>query len=141
MSNIDMLSQQVEQIKQSLDGTIAQIGALNRKIEESSKSFMESIAVVNEDMRLILEVIRKQRLNVQDDVGSINKVLKEEIEKLWKEKIINTLIQEQMESIETLKNINTTVSDNLYNFQILSIINSLRDISSRAVVMKNKKDG
>jgi hypothetical protein len=141
MSNIDTLTQQVDQIKQSLDGTIAQIGALNRKIEESSKTFMESLAVVNEDMRLILEVIRKQRLNVQDDLASITKVLKEEIEKLWKEKVIENLTQEQMEAIETLKSINLTVGDNLYMFQILSIVNSLRDISGRAVAIKNKKDG
>jgi ABC-type transporter Mla subunit MlaD len=141
MSQMDNIEQTIKQINQNLEGTIAHIENLNRKIEDSSKMFMESIAEVNENMRLIIEVIKKQRSNTKDDLNSIKKTIKEEIDKLWNEKMLQTIVQDELNAIGKLKDINVAISDNLYMAQMLAIIQSLREISGRAMAIKLKKEG
>lgn len=136
---IDQVAQQIGQINKSLEGTLAQLDALNRKIEDSSKNFMENLAEVNENMRLILEVIKKQRANVKEDLGAIHKDIKEEIDKLWKENALKTIAKDELEAIEKLRSINTAVGDNLYMAQLMAIIQSLREISGRAMQIRLQK--
>jgi hypothetical protein len=136
---LQQLGTQVQQIISSLDGTIAQIEALNRKIEENSKNTMESLTAVNENMRLIIEVIKKQRSNTKEGLDDMKKHIDVEIEKLWKEKSLESITKDEMEAVKKLKNINNAVSENLYMAQLLSIIQSLREIVGRAISIKLQK--
>ena len=136
---LQQLGTQVQQIISSLDGTIAQIEALNRKIEENSKNTMESLTAVNENMRLIIEVIKKQRSNTKESLEEMKKHIDVEIEKLWKEKSLESITKDEMEAVKKLKNINNSVSENLYMAQLLSIIQSLREIVGRAIAIKMQK--
>jgi hypothetical protein len=137
--NIEQLANSVNQIIQSLDGTIAQIESLNRGIAENSKQFMESITAVNENMRLIIEVIKKQRENSKDSLTDLKGHIDAEIDKLWENKSIEAISGDQIEAVKKLKNINNAISDNLYMAQLLSIIQSLREITGRALAVKLQK--
>jgi ABC-type transporter Mla subunit MlaD len=137
---LQKMSQQIQQINQSLEGTISHLDALNRKIEDSFKNFMENLTAVSENMRLIVEVIKKQRANTKEDLEDIKKNITEQVEKLWKEKSLETITKQELQAIEKIKTINSSVSENLYMTQLLSIIQSLREVVSRAVVVKSKKD-
>lgn len=137
---LQQISNQINQITQSLDGTIAQIESLNRRIEDNSKGLTESLTTVNENMRLIIEVIKKSRTNNQEDVVKIRKHIDEEIQKLWDEKSLESITKEEIEAIQKLKNINQSIGENLYMAQLLAIIQSLRDITSRAMGIKLQKE-
>lgn len=136
---LQQISNQINQITQSLDGTIAQIEAMNRRIEDNSKNITESLTNVNENMRLIIEVIKKGRANSQEELENVRTKVGEEIQKLWDEKSLESIAKEEMAAIEKLKNINSSIGENLYMAQLLAIIQSLRDISSRAMAIKLQK--
>lgn len=133
------ISTQINNITKSLDGTLAQIENLNRKIEDSSKTFMENVAAVNENMRLIIEVIKKQRSNTKESLEELKKHVDEQIDKLWKTKSLEGISEDAMEAIKKLRNINNQVTDNLYMAQLLSIIQSLREITGRAMIIKSNQ--
>ncbi len=137
---MDRMATQISQITQSLDGTIAQLDALNRKIGDNNKSLMESLTAVNENMRLIIEVIKKQRSNTRETLDELKAEVHDEIDKLWKEKSLEGITKEQVEAVKKLKNINNAVSDNLYMAQLMAIIQSLREISGRAMAIKMQKE-
>jgi len=133
------ISTQINNITKSLDGTLAQIENLNRKIEDSSKTFMENVAAVNENMRLIIEVIKKQRSNTKESLEELKKHVDEQIDKLWKTKSLEGISEDAMEAIKKLRNINNQVTDNLYMAQLLAIIQSLREITGRAMIIKSNQ--
>ncbi len=66
----------------------------------------------------------------------MKKHVDEEIDKLWKEKSLENISEDALEAIKKLRNINAAVSDNLYMAQLLSIIQSLREIAGRAMIVK-----
>ncbi|MCF2139496.1 MAG: hypothetical protein K9W44_05515 [Candidatus Lokiarchaeota archaeon] len=136
---LQQISNQINQITQNLDGTIAQIEALNRRIEQNSKNITESLTNVNENMRLIIEVIKKGRANTQEDLEKIHTQVANEIQKLWDEKSLESITKEELDAIEKLKDINKSVGENLYMSQLLTIIQSLQDITSRALTVKAQK--
>ena len=133
------IEQKINQIIQNLDGTIAQIEGINRKIEENNKSLMESLTAVNENMRLIIEVIKKQRSNSRDGLEDLRVHIDEEINTLWSEKSLEAITKDELEAVKKLHNINNAVSENLYMAQLLSIIQSLREITGRAMTIKAQK--
>ena len=130
--------QQLNLIQQFLDGNIAQINAMSQTIENMGKSFAESMASLSENMRLIIEVVKKGRMNLADKVGEISNQMNEKISKLWEEKTLEAITKEEMDAINKLKEINSVVSDNLYRTQLMSIIQSIRDITGRALIYKMK---
>ena len=130
--------QQLNLIQQFLDGNIAQINAMSQTIENMGKTFAESMASLSENMRLIIEVVKKGRMNLADKVGEISNQMNEKISKLWEEKTLEAITKEEMEAINKLKEINSVVSDNLYMTQLMSIIQSIRDITGRALIYKMK---
>ena len=130
--------QQLNLIQQFLDGNIAQINAMSQTIENMGKSFAESMASLSENMRLIIEVVKKGRMNLADKVGEISNQMNEKISKLWEEKTLEAITKEEMDAIDKLKEINSVVSDNLYRTQLMSIIQSIRDITGRALIYKMK---
>ena len=136
---LQQIANQINQITQSLDGTIAQIDSLNRRMEDNSKKLMENLTAVNENMRLIITVIKKGRANSKEALGDVQKEIRGEMEKLWTEKTLESISKEEMEAVKKLKSIQRDVSDNLYMQQLLSIITALRDIIGQAKAIKLQK--
>lgn len=130
--------QQLNLIQQFLDGNIAQINAMSQKIENMGKTFAESMASLSENMRLIVEVVKKGRLNLAENIEDISNQMNEKIAKLWEEKTLEAIAKEEIEAINKLKEINSVVSDNLYMTQLMSIIQSIREITGRALIYKMK---
>ena len=62
----------------------------------------------------------------------------EKILKLWEEKTLEAITKEEIDAINKLKEINSVVSDNLYMSQLMSIIQSIREITGRALIYKMK---
>ena len=136
---LDEMINKINQITASLDGTIAQIESLNRKVEENSKNLMENLTAVNENMRLIIEVIKQGRANTKETLEEVQNSIHDEIEKLWNEKALENLTKDEISAVNKLKDINKEVSENLYLQQILTIIASLREIAGRATAVKIQK--
>ncbi len=132
-------AEKIQQIMESLDGTIAQIEKLNSNIEDNNRKLMQKLAATEENMRLIIQVIKKQRTNIQDSLQELKDHIDEEIQKLWDEKSLESITKDEMKAVEKLKDINKSVSENLYMAQLLSIIQSLREITGRAMAIKMKK--
>lgn len=131
--------QQLDLIQQFLDGNIAQINAMSQSIENMGKTFAESMASLSENMRLIIEVVKKGRLNLTETVDDISNQINEKIKKLWEEKTLEAITKKEIEAIDKLKEINSVVSDNLYMTQLMSIIQSIREITGRALVFRDYK--
>jgi len=137
---LQQIANQINQITQSLDGTIAQIDALNRGMEDNSQKLMENLTAVNENMRLIITVIKKGRTNSKDVLNEVKKEIRVEMQKLWTEKTLESITHEEMEAVKKLKTIQRDVSDNLYMQQLLGIILALRDIVGQAKAIKLQKN-
>ncbi len=133
---LQQIAAQINQITENLDGTITQIEAMNRKIEENSKGLTESITAVNENMRLIIEVIKKGRLNTKETLVEIKKNMIDEIQKIN----LESITKDEILAVKKLKDINNEVSENLYMAQLLNVIQGLREITGRAMAIKLKKD-
>ena len=133
---LQQIAAQINQITENLDGTITQIEAMNRKIEENSKGLTESITAVNENMRLIIEVIKKGRSNTKDTLEDIRKNMKDEIQKIN----LESITKDEILAVKKLKDINNEVSENLYMAQLLNVIQGLREITGRAMAIKLKKE-
>ena len=136
---IEQLATQIDQITKSLEGTIAQIDSLNRKTEASSKQLTESLTAVNENMRLILQVIKQGRSNTKEELDKTNLNIKEAIQNVWEGEALKKITKDELSAIQKLGDINQALSDNLYMQQLLSIIASLREITHKAVKVKKKK--
>ena len=132
---LQQIAAQINQITESLDGTITQIEAMNRKIEENSKGLTESITAVNENMRLIIEVIKKGRSNTKETLEAIRKNMEGEIQKIN----LESITKDEILAVKKLKDINNEVSENLYMAQLLNVIQGLREITGRAMAIKLKK--
>jgi DNA repair exonuclease SbcCD ATPase subunit len=130
---------QLNLIQQYLDGTIAQIQKMAENIDNMGKKIAESIAALNENLRLIIEVVKKGRSNLSDTLDDVTTHINEDIKKLWEEKTLENITQEEAKSIEKIKEINKVVSDNLYSMQLLSVVQSIREIVGSAIAVKSKK--
>lgn len=132
------IMQHLNNITQYLDGVNAQIGAMTANIDQMGKSFSESMASLSENMRLIIEVIKKGRSNLGDTIDELATQINDQILSLYEEKTLENITKEELKAIDKLKEINTIVSDNLYMGQLLAIIQSIREMLGRAIVMKMK---
>ena len=141
MSDIQFepIKQQLELIQKYLDGTIAQINAMSQNIDTMGKSFSESMQSLSENMRLIIEVIKKGRSNLNDTIGDMSKKIDGSLNELWEEKTLENITKEEMDAVNKLKEINAIVSDNLYMSQLVSIIQNIREMIGKALAIKMKK--
>ncbi len=131
---------QLNLIQQYLDGTIAQIQKMADNIDNMGKQIAESIAALNENLRLIIEVVKKGRSNLSETLDDVTNKINEDIKKLWDEKILENITKEELKAIGKIKEINKVVSDNLYSMQLLSVIQSIREIVGSALAIKSKKN-
>ncbi len=130
---------QLNLIQQYLDGTIAQIQKMAENIDNMGKKIAESIAALNENLRLIIEVVKKGRSNLTETLDDVTGKINEDIKKLWDEKILENITKEEVQAIAKIKEINKVVSDNLYSMQLLSVVQSIREIVGNALSVKSKK--
>ena len=130
---------QLNLIQQYLDGTISQIQAMANNIDNMGKKIAESIAALNENLRLIIEVVKKGRSNLTDTLDDVTGKMNDEIKKLWEENTLNNITKEEVKAIGKIKEINKVVSDNLYSMQLLSVVQSIREIVGNALAVKSKK--
>lgn len=131
--------QQLNLIIQYLDGTTAQITHMIQNLDAMGRSFAESMATLSENMRLIIEVIKKSRSNLGETLDDMSKQINEKIQSLWEEKTIEAITQEEMKAIGKIKELNSIVSDNLYTQQLLSVIQSIRDMIGKSLAIKASK--
>lgn len=144
MSNSQLeqqILQQLNQIIQYMDGTSAQIDAMSQSIDAMGKQFAENMASLSENMRLIIEVIKKQRSNLGETLDEMSDQMNEKVKDLWENNTLQKITKKELEAVQKIKELNQLVSDNLYMQQLLSIIQSIRELVGRAQAMKVKKDG
>jgi len=61
----------INQITASLDGTIAQINQMSTAIQTMSQKFSEETISVNENIRLIVEVLKQFRMKSSENMQEI----------------------------------------------------------------------
>lgn len=128
---VEEMIQKINQIMDSLDGTIAQIGNMNDSINKMSQNFSEEIVSLTENVRLIVEVLKQFRVQSTKSVQELSDDFNAKIKELYEEKSIEAILDEEKKAIETIKKASKSVADNLYYAQLLTIIQSIREETNR----------
>ncbi|TXT58364.1 MAG: hypothetical protein BAJALOKI2v1_390038 [Promethearchaeota archaeon] len=128
---VEEMIQKINQIMDSLDGTIAQIGNMNDSINKMSQNFSEEIVSLTENVRLIVEVLKQFRVQSTKSVQELSDDFNAKINELYEEKSIEAILDEEKKAIETIKKASKSVADNLYYAQLLTIIQSIREETNR----------
>jgi predicted RNA-binding protein Jag len=126
----------INQITNSLDGTIAQITQMSTAIQNMSQKFSEETIAVNENIRLIVEVLKQFRMKSTENMQAISDDFNEKIKELYEKKSIETITEEEKKAIETIRQAVKAVSNNLYYAQLLNIIQSIREETNRIISRK-----
>ena len=69
---LDNMISKINQITSSLDGTIAQINQMSTAIQNMSQKFSEETISVNENIRLIVEVLKQFRMKSSENLQTIS---------------------------------------------------------------------
>ena len=133
---LDNMINQINQITTSLDGTIAQITQMSTAIQNMSQRFSEETISVNENIRLIVEVLKQFRMKSSENIQEISDDFNAKIKELYEKKAIEVITEEEKKAIEMIKQASKAVSNNLYYAQLLNIIQSIREETNR--IMSNK---
>ena len=126
----------INQITNSLDGTIAQITQMSTAIQNMSQKFSEETISVNENIRLIVEVLKQFRMKSSENMQAISDDFNTKIKELYEKKSIDTITEEEKKAIETIRQAVKAVSNNLYYAQLLNIIQSIREETNRIISRK-----
>jgi len=126
----------INQITTSLDGTIAQITQMSTAIQNMSQKFSEETISVNENIRLIVEVLKQFRMKSSENMQEISDDFNAKIKELYEKKSIDNITEEEKKAIETIKQAVKAVSNNLYYAQLLNIIQSIREETNRIISRK-----
>ena len=126
----------INQITNSLDGTIAQITQMSTAIQNMSQKFSEETISVNENIRLIVEVLKQFRMKSSENMQAISDDFNAKIKELYEKKSIEAITEEEKKAIETIRQAVKAVSNNLYYAQLLNIIQSIREETNRIISRK-----
>jgi predicted RNA-binding protein Jag len=126
----------INQITNSLDGTIAQITQMSTAIQNMSQKFSEETISVNENIRLIVEVLKQFRMKSSENMQAISDDFNAKIKELSDKKSIDNITEEEKKAIETIRQAVKAVSNNLYYAQLLNIIQSIREETNRIISRK-----
>lgn len=133
---LDEMITKINQITASLDGTIAQINQMSTAIQSMSQKFSEETISINENIRLIVEVLKQFRMksgeNMQEIANDFNNTIKE----LYEKKSIENITEDEKKAIELIKQASSAVSNNLYYAQLLNVIQSIREETNRIISCK-----
>jgi LysM repeat protein len=133
---LDEMINKINQITASLDGTIAQINQMSTAIQSMSQKFSEETISVNENIRLIVEVLKQFRMKSGDNLQEIADDFNTKLKELYEKKSIETITEEEKKAIEIIKQAEQVVSNNLYYAQLLNIIQSIREETNRIISCK-----
>jgi len=126
----------INQITSSLDGTIAQINQMSTAIQTMSQKFSEETISVNENIRLIVEVLKQFRMKSSESIQEIADTFNAKLKELYDKKSIEAISEEEKKAIDTIRKAAKTVSNNLYYAQLLNIIQSIREETNRIMSCK-----
>jgi ABC-type lipopolysaccharide export system ATPase subunit len=126
----------INQITTSLDGTIAQINQMSTAIQAMSQKFSEETISVNENIRLIVEVLKQFRMKSSESMQEIANDFNSQISELHEKKAIETITAEEKKAIEIIRQAAKAVSNNLYYAQLLNVIQSIREETNRIISCK-----
>ncbi len=135
---LDNMITKINQITTSLDGTIAQITQMSTAIQNMSQRFSEETISVNENIRLIVEVLKQFRMKSTEHLQEISDDFNAKIKELYEKKSIELITEEEKKSIEMIKQASKAVSNNLYYAQLLNIIQSIREETNRIISSKDQ---
>ena len=126
----------INQITASLDGTIAQINQMSTAIQTMSQKFSEETISVNENIRLIVEVLKQFRMKSSENMQEITDDFNAKVKELYDKKSVETITDEEKKAIEIIRQAAKAVSNNLYYAQLLNIIQSIREETNRIISCK-----
>lgn len=126
----------INQITSSLDGTIAQINQMSTAIQTMSQKFSEETISVNENIRLIVEVLKQFRMKSSESIQEIADTFNAKLKELYDKKSIESISEEEKKAIDIIRKAAKTVSNNLYYAQLLNIIQSIREETNRIMSCK-----
>ncbi len=135
---LNSMIDKINQITTSLDGTVAQITQMNTSIQNMSQRFSEETISVNENIRLIVEVLKQFRMKSNENLQEISDDFNAKIKELYEKKVIELITEEEKKAIELIKQASKAVSNNLYYAQLLNIIQSIREETNRIISRKNQ---
>ena len=130
---LDNMITKINQITSSLDGTIAQITQMSTAIQNMSQRFSEETISVNENIRLIVEVLKQFRMKSSENLQEISDDFNAKIKELYDKKSIELITEEEKKAIEMIRQASKAVSNNLYYAQLLNIIQSIREETNRII--------
>jgi len=133
---LDDMITKINQITSSLDGTIAQITQMSTAIQNMSQKFSEETISVNENIRLIVEVLKQFRMKSSENMQEISDDFNARIKELYEKKLIESITEEEKKAIEIIRQAAKAVSNNLYYAQLLNIIQSIREETNRIISFK-----
>ena len=135
---LDNMITKINQITTSLDGTIAQITQMSTAIQNMSQRFSEETISVNENIRLIVEVLKQFRMKSTENIQEISDDFNAKIKELYEKKSIELITEEEKKAIEVIKQASKAVSNNLYYAQLLNVIQSIREETNRIISSKDQ---
>ncbi|MHA1194683.1 MAG: hypothetical protein ACTSRH_00515 [Promethearchaeota archaeon] len=130
---VDEMINKINQITSTLDTTIEQINQMSAAIHEMSQKFSEEIISVNENIRLIVEVLKQFRMKTNETMQEISDDFNKKIKELYENKSVEAILEEEKKAIDTIKQAAKAVSNNLYYAQMLYIIQSIREETNRII--------
>ncbi|MHA1350562.1 MAG: hypothetical protein ACTSSC_02585 [Promethearchaeota archaeon] len=135
---LDNMITKINQITTSLDGTIAQITQMSTAIQNMSQRFSEETISVNENIRLIVEVLKQFRMKSTENLQEISDDFNAKIKELYDKKSIELITEEEKKAIDMIRQASKAVSNNLYYAQLLNIIQSIREETNRIISSKDQ---
>ena len=126
----------INQITTSLSGTIAQINQMSTAIQTMSQKFSEETISVNENIRLIVEVLKQFRMKSSESIQEISDDFNFQIKELYEKKSIEVITDEEKKAIDIIRQAAKAVSNNLYYAQLLNVIQSIREETNRIISRK-----
>jgi len=135
---LDNMITKINQITTSLDGTIAQITQMSTAIQNMSQQFSEETISVNENIRLIVEVLKQFRMKSTENLQEISDDFNAKIKELYDKKSIELITEEEKKAIDMIRQASKAVSNNLYYAQLLNIIQSIREETNRIISSKDQ---
>ena len=135
---LDEMINKINQITISLDGTIAQINQMTAAVQNISQQFSEETISVNENIRLIVEVLKQFRMKSSESLQEISLDFNEKVKELYEKKAIEAITEEEKKAIETIHQASKAVSNNLYYAQLLNVIQSIREETNRIISCKRE---
>ena len=100
---LDEMINKINQITASLDGTIAQINQMSTAIQTMSQKFSEETISVNENIRLIVEVLKQFRMKSSENMQQIADDFNAKIKELYEKKSIESITEEEKKAIDLIK--------------------------------------